>query len=205
MTRQGSEAVGAEFESAGLGEDEYPQPRLGQRLKAIREAGGYSLAEVSRRTDISRSFLSLVENGQNEITIGRLIRLIGLYKVHLGDFFMSLGSEQRHIVRREERRRLLSPTEQMRYYLLAPDKERSMLPLFVEFEPYGQLAEMGRHPGEEVIHVLEGEVSLKLEGDEATVLRPGDTAWFDGNRGHFVSNPAGSIAKLISVTSPPNL
>jgi transcriptional regulator with XRE-family HTH domain len=186
-------------------EDNAMQPVLGQRLRAIRMARGFSLAEVSRETNISRSFLSLVEKGQNEITIGRLVRLVGFYGVHASDFFAYLEGTSRNIVRREDRRNIPSPQEHMEIHLLAPDDERTMLPMSVDFEPGGGLAEMGRHGGEEFIHVLEGEVILQLEGDEPVVLRTGDTAWYSGEQGHSLTNATDGLARLIAVMSPPNL
>jgi transcriptional regulator with XRE-family HTH domain len=182
------------------------QPLLGQRLKAIRVARGLSLAEVSRQTSISRSFLSLVENGQNEITIGRLVRLVGFYGVHISDFFAELEVTQHNVVRHAERRRIPSPEESLAMYLLAPDESRSMLPMSVEFEPGGGFSEPGRHPGEEFIHVVEGAVILRLEGEEQPiVLHPGDTAWYSGEHGHTVTNGVDARTRIIAVISPPNL
>ena len=181
------------------------QPQLGQRLREIRDARGLSLAEVSRETGISRSFLSLVENGQNEITIGRLVRLVGFYGVHVSDFFARLVKEPEYVVRREDRREIPSPKEHITFYMLAPDGERTMMPLIGEFAPGGGLAEKGRHPGEEFVHVLEGELVVQLEGEEPIVLHAGDTAWYSGQQGHRLRNATDRPTRIIAVISPPNL
>lgn len=182
------------------------QPLLGQRLKAIRVAKNLSLAEVSRQTNISRSFLTLVENGQNEITVGRLIRLVGYYGVHISDFFAEMSAKSHNVVREADRRRIPSPNEHLQMFLLAPDGARTMLPMIVEIEPGGGFSEAGRHPGEEFIHVLEGEIVLELEGDETpTILGVGDTAWYSGELGHKVANGAATSSRIIAVISPPNL
>ena len=54
-------------------------------MRAARLARGFSLGQVAAATDISRSFLSLVENGKSDITIGRLTRLIDHYGISVAD------------------------------------------------------------------------------------------------------------------------
>jgi transcriptional regulator with XRE-family HTH domain len=175
-------------------------------LRAIRLARNLSLAEVSRQTDISRSFLSLVENGQNEITIGRLMRLMRCYGIHVSDFMSQLEGQQRDVIRREDRRTIPSPDEHLAMHLLATDESRSMLPMIVEFAPGGGFVEPGHHPGEEFVHVIDGEVVLQLEGDaEPIVLRSGDTAWFPGEQGHTLTNGVDAVTRIIAVVSPPIL
>src|SRR4051812_17974209 len=72
--------------------DEYVQEsamrtelNLGTTLRAIRTSRRLSLADVADATQISPSFLSLVELGKSDITIGRLTRLADFYKVSFSD------------------------------------------------------------------------------------------------------------------------
>src|SRR3954471_20515085 len=58
---------------------------LGLRLRQLRLARSLSLAEVAQATNISASFLSLVENGRSDVSIGRLTRLVQFYGVSLSD------------------------------------------------------------------------------------------------------------------------
>jgi predicted transcriptional regulator len=57
---------------------------LGRRLRAFRATRGLSLANLAKKTGISSSFLSLVEQGKSDITITRLLRLAKFYEVGLG-------------------------------------------------------------------------------------------------------------------------
>ena len=65
---------------------------LGGRLKAVRRARRLSLADVSEATDVSASFLSLVENDKSDIAIGRLVRLIEFYGISIGDLLPGEGT-----------------------------------------------------------------------------------------------------------------
>jgi quercetin dioxygenase-like cupin family protein/DNA-binding Xre family transcriptional regulator len=184
--------------------DHNVQPTLGERLREVRERRGNSLAEVSRATSISRSFLSLVENGKSDITIGRLTRLVRFYDIHVGDFLRGDDSGPPGVVRRAEQRHV--PTaEGIDFYLLSPDADHEMLGMLAVFAPGARMAEMGRHPGEEVVHVLDGRIEVRLEGQAPVVLEPGDSITFSGEQGHLLSNVADDAARIIAVVTPPNL
>ena len=58
---------------------------LAARLKQLRAEHGLSLSQLARATGISSSFLSLLEQAQSDITIGRLARLAEFYDVELAD------------------------------------------------------------------------------------------------------------------------
>lgn len=54
-------------------------------MRALRRTRGLSLADVGEATRISPSFLSLVEKGKSDITIGRLVRLVEFYGISIND------------------------------------------------------------------------------------------------------------------------
>lgn len=179
------------------------QPALGVRLKTIRGERGLTLASVARETGISRSFLSLVESGSNEISISRLVRLLRAYDVHIGDVLDDIADDDYDLIRHSERRSVLGKGERVGVYALSHDAGRSMAPMVVEFEPGEGVFDYGRHPGEEFIHVLDGAVELNVTpATEWTELQAGDTVWFSGRRGHRVRNSSDDPARILTVISP---
>jgi transcriptional regulator with XRE-family HTH domain len=181
-------------------------PGLGSALRAVRRAKSLSLSEVAAATGISASFLSLVENGKSDITIGRLVRLVTFYGVHLADLVPVQPAAEPDLVRKSEQRTLPSPAEGIQFRLLAPSMEGTMMPMIVEFEPSAHLAEFGRHPGEEFVHVLRGTMELELEGSEPRILRSGDSAYYSAERPHLFRNASDTASlRIICVDSPPNL
>jgi transcriptional regulator with XRE-family HTH domain len=84
---------------------------LGSALRAARQAKSLSLSEVTAATGISSSFLSLVENGKSDITIGRLVRLVTFYGIHLADLVPVAPAAEPDLVRKSEQRTLPSPAE----------------------------------------------------------------------------------------------
>ncbi|HKI92827.1 MAG TPA: cupin domain-containing protein, partial [Gaiellaceae bacterium] len=162
---------------------------LGARLREVRKARRLSLATVAEATGISASFLSLVENEGSDITIGRLVRLIEFYAISITDLVPGrTAAGYPEIVTPAERQYVHSPAEGIDVYLLTADTRHRMMPHEVAFKPGAKLAEHGRHPGEEWVLVLEGELLLELEGAQPHLLRTGDTAYYPGERPHLFSN-----------------
>jgi quercetin dioxygenase-like cupin family protein len=182
-------------------------PTLADGLRAVRRSRGLSLANVAAATDISASFLSLVEQGKSDITIGRLVRLVDFYGISINDLLPGTdGPSFPEVVRRPERRLVHSPAEGIHVFLLSGDTRRTMMPMLLEFEPGAHLAEHGRHEGEEWVHVLDGTLSLELKGAEAQLLRAGDSGYYPADRPHMFRNGSESDRlRLICVDSPPNL
>jgi quercetin dioxygenase-like cupin family protein len=179
---------------------------LGPSLRSARNAMSLSLSDVATATGISASFLSLVENGKSDITIGRLVRLVAFYGLHLNDLLPAVPATDPDIIRKAEQRTLPTAAEGIQFRLLAPDSRGSMMPMVVEFEPSAHLAEFGRHAGEEFVHVLQGKLELELEGSEPRILQAGDSAYYSAERPHLFRNASDTARlRIMCVDSPPNL
>lgn len=182
------------------------QPGLGERLRTLRAARRLSVRQVAEAAGISPSFLSLVETGRSDITIGRLVRLVEFFEITLRELISQEPRADAHIVRRDEIRLIRSTVEGIDVHLLSPDTDRTMMPMLLTFDPGAALAEEGKHPGEEWVHVLDGELVLELEGLEPRILRTGDSAYYASTHPHAFRN--GSMTRplrVVCVDTPPNL
>jgi len=66
---------------------------LGERLKDARKRVGYSQQEIADELDVSRSAVSKIESGQQNIDSIQLRVLSGLYGVKLRDLLSEPGEE----------------------------------------------------------------------------------------------------------------
>ena len=147
-----------------------------------------SLSDVARETNVSASFLSLVENGKSDIAIGRLIRLLSFYAIPVSDVLDDPAPADTHIVRSDEDRLLPSTQEGIEWFLLTSDTKHQMMPMLIVFEPGAHLAEPGFHKGEEFVHVLDGSLSLELEDGGIHLLSSGDSAYYSAEQHHLFRN-----------------
>ena len=183
-----------------------PLPGLGPALRAIRKAQGLSLSQAGEQTGLSKSFLSLVEQGRSDITLGRLMRLVKFYGVGLADLIPEhADGADGVVVRADQRRQIALPAEGLELTLLTPDPKRTMMPVWSSFAPGGHTESHVVHEGEEFVWVLEGRLALDLDGSEPITLDEGDCAYFDASRAHRYRNVAEATTKAFAVISPPTL
>lgn len=133
---------------------------IGERLHRVRLQRHMSLRDVAAAAGLSPSFVSLVERGETEIAISRLIRLADACGVVLVDLLDTVhepavefvpGEQGRHVPRDEDDVEVI--------YLASPSW--SMQPFKVELGPGATLDSLA-HPTEEFVHPM------------PTFRRPGD-------------------------------
>ena len=177
--------------------------QVGAQLRTLRKERELSLEQVADATGVSRSFLSLVETGRSDITLGRLMRLVQFYEIRISDLLPEPPSSDPRVVRVYERKRVSSPNEGIDVYLLTRDTDRVMMPILTVFEPGGENTEHNVHAGEEFVHVIEGALMIELAGEERIILREGDSAYYRADRPHLFRNIAEGTTRLIEVLTPP--
>ena len=162
------------------------QPELGQRLRELREESGLALHEVADQTGVSKSFLSLVEKGQSDLSVNRFMRICEFYGVKPSTFLRSAGASDGQAAH------YLSPSEGSEIITLRPsDAATSLLPALTIYKP-GAKTEMFQHSGDEFVFVVEGRVRLVFgaeQGDEAILLRERESYYFSAERPHRFENP----------------
>jgi transcriptional regulator with XRE-family HTH domain len=180
------------------------ESHVGDRLRSLRQERGLSLAEVAEGTGISTSFLSLVETGRSDITLGRLMLLVKFFDTSVEELLPEAPSFDTGLVRQDDRRHVTSPAEGMDVFLLSPDTERTMMPLIVLFAPQSGHLERAIHDGEEFLHVLEGALEVTVD-EERTELGEGDSFYFAADRPHLLRNTSDGTTRIFAVVSPPSL
>ncbi len=80
-------------------------------------------------------------------------------------------------------------TDLQRHDLSAPGRE--MIQVRVDFDP-GAVAPRHKHPGEEIIYVLEGTLEYEVEGKPPATLRAGDVLFIPAGTIHAARN-VGSV------------
>jgi quercetin dioxygenase-like cupin family protein len=85
--------------------------------------------------------------------------------------------------------------ELQRHDLATPEREAVLAR--GEFAP-GAAVPRHTHPGDEVGYVLEGEVTIELDGKPPLKLKAGDSFFVPAGQVHFASNTGTAVAAILS-------
>jgi transcriptional regulator with XRE-family HTH domain len=186
--------------------------RPGAALKAFRERNGWTLAEVGRRTGMTISTLSKVENDRVSLNFEKLTRLssgLGLDMASLLSGQPLPTAETVSACRRSTTRKgeeTVTETASYNHLYLATDLlNKRFNPTIVEprarsIEEFGELI---RHPGEEFAFVLEGSTELHSCTYAPLILNAGDSVYFDSGMGHAFLAVGSQPCRLLLVSSAP--
>jgi transcriptional regulator with XRE-family HTH domain len=178
--------------------------RIGNRVRARRKELSLSLEELARRTDLTASFLSLIERDLNNPSLDSLRRIAEALEVPLFYFSESNGHSN-PVVRREERVRITFPPGNLTTELLVPNL-RNRLEVFIACaaSSAGNIARTPKHDSEECIYLMEGSLRVLL-GDGEYRLNRGDSIYFHGSSLREINALGKKDAVFISIITPPVL
>ncbi|MFI7576877.1 helix-turn-helix domain-containing protein [Micromonospora sp. NPDC049497] len=169
---------------------------VGPRLRALREQGGATLAQLSRATGISVSTLSRLESGQRRPTLELLLPLARAHQVPLDELVDAPPTGDPRVHPRPVRR------HGMTYLPLTrrPGGVRAYKLIIPAATPRGE-PDPRSHEGHEWLYVLSGRLRLVL-GEHDLVLTDGEVAEFDTRVPHWLANPADEPVELLILFGP---
>ncbi|WP_226575522.1 helix-turn-helix domain-containing protein [Acuticoccus sediminis] len=187
------------------GADPYDR-RVGQRIRERRKARRMTLEDVASACGISTAQLSMIERGLASPSVKGLREICRTLDINLLWLFeeeADRGPEAGLIVRRHRRKHFDLAQKKMHKELLTPDFSGRLQFLWIEMQPGSSSGpDPYAHDGEETGLVLEGRMSLVVDGAEF-ILDEGDSFRFESHRPHRFSNAGDTLCKVIWVCTPP--
>lgn len=161
---------------------EWSPARLGVAIRAGRARLGISVSELGRRSGLSQSFLSAVEAGQSDISVGRLIRVAQALGMRLPDLLEGTARSGLNLVLAGEGAPVPTPTEDLRIWLLSPSIDNARSYAFCTLER-GSVVEptLDLRGTEYFVYMLEGAARVELSSGETATLQPGDSVSYQSD------------------------
>src|SRR5690606_24734949 len=181
--------MGTMVTSSAKDPEKWHRSSVGRVLSRLRRENRWTLAEVSKRTGVSISALSKIENNVSLPAYGVLTRLAD----GLGVDFVELLGERPPAFAPGMRTVTISgqgvpyDTPIGRYLAVGAElAAKKMQPMVVTVPPKKKRAPQFRssHSGEEFLYVLEGTVEFYYEPHAPLILNQGDSVYFDGASRH---------------------
>jgi transcriptional regulator with XRE-family HTH domain len=173
---------------------------IGPKIRRLRQLKGLSLQQLGERSDISAAAIHKIERNGMVPTITTLMKLAVALNRPLSYFvdedtntdspvvFIGAG-ERRPVFTSKAGLELNSITGPYGRFFLAGAS--------ASIEPQAHSgAKAMEHPGEELVHLLEGKLEFEIDG-ETFSLSPGDSLHFRTDRPHRWRNPGRRPAKAV--------
>ena len=195
-------------EKAASGQPGSPAENLGAAVRQARERRGLSLRELARRMEVSPSFVSQVERGKANPSVGTLYSLVSVLGVSLNEL---LGGPEEPpsagdpttwprivapVVRAGKRGRV--PMSGVVWERLTADDPLVDF-LHVEYGPGSASCppdDMVRHGGREYGVIISGRLEVQV-GFDSYSLEAGDSIHFDSTTPHRLSNPHAEVCRAV--------
>lgn len=174
---------------------------LGLQLKALRNQHGWTLEQLSSRSELSEPYLSRLESGSRQPSLAALLTLARVYDIPLAELLGDSEPQSARCTIVRAGGTLPRAGNSLKYRPVSGGAELADLQAFeVSLPPSRDLKKFNHHEGEEWLYVLEGRLGLIFANEEHW-LESGDSVHFDARIGHRLVTGKIDGAKLLLVAS----
>lgn len=170
---------------------------LGRRLRDRRQSLGLTLKDVADRAGLSLGFISQIERGIAAPSLSSLVSVSRVLGDEVGEFLAQPHGDKSY-TRHQQRAVYAIGANSLSYERVSSSFSGNILRSVIIHEPPGHRDEPIAHEGEEMFYVLEGTVTVEVQG-EPTVLQVGDSIHFQSAKMHSTWNHSTKPAVLLWV------
>lgn len=173
---------------------------IGAKLKQLRLQCGMTQEEVADRCELTKGYISQLENELTSPSIATLGDLLAALGSDLASFFHEDAEEQIVWTAADFFEKV---TEESTLTWLVPNSQKNeMEPIMLTLQANASTSKDMPHEGEEFGFVLEGSVMLHL-GKAHYLVKRGGAFYFSSGKEHYLENKNSKPAKLLWISSPP--
>ncbi len=174
----------------------------GTRLRDLRKQNGLTQQELADRAELTKGFISQLEQGQVTPSLVTLLDLIECLGTTPSDFFRAAGGEK-IVYGDKDYFEKVDEAGNSTEWLVPSAQSNQMEPVLVTIQPHSALPVDDPHNGEEFGYVLSGRIALYRQETRFDV-RSGESFYYEADKPHRIENPGSRPARLIWVTTPPS-
>ncbi len=174
-------------------------PNVSQILKRMRLSRKLSIRDVAKGSDLSASFLSAVERGESDVSIGRLARIAEFFDQDLGSMLGYSTRLSRPSFVGKSDRVMLNRGKGVRYELIRLPGLHLEFGV-IAFEPRSAFRDELTHEGVDTLYVTSGEIVLRVNEVDYR-MRAGDCTVYSAAYAHTMRNDSARPASVVGVTT----
>lgn len=176
---------------------------VGQKIRELRKAKGFSLKQVAEGAGVSASLVSQVENNRVDPSLSTLRKIALTMGVPVFALIAESSPNDASLVSKEKRRRVNFPGGGLEYEIIHSELTKKMGIMIGTLQPGGMTSEEPlAHDGEECLVILKGAVRVEFLQSRRE-LKEGDSLYFDSSAPHRLVNPHKKICQYYLIITPP--
>lgn len=180
------------------------KPIIGQKIKNLRLAAELTQSELANRAQLTKGFISQIENDQTSISLDSLIDILEALGVSPSEFFADQDDGDRISFTPDDRIPLPGRGASIFDLLVPGSTNYSMDPSYVSLEPEEALPAEEPHSGEEFGYVLAGQLIIRFGTATYRVKKDG-CFYFEADKKHQFLNKGKNRTTFIWVVTPPQM
>lgn len=175
---------------------------IGERLKRLRMINSLTQEELASRADLTKGYISQVENDATCPSIATLKDILDVFGVSMQEFF-TVPVETEVVFGSDSRVQSTDDDDPVMVELLVPGAQnRELDPALVTLKPGAEMDLQDVHEGEEFGYLLRGCIEVCLD-DKVYTVKKDECFLFASDRRHTVRNVGKGMAKILWVVTPP--
>lgn len=176
---------------------------IGNKLKALRNKKGLTQEELADRCELSKGFISQLENDLTSPSIATLMDILQCLGTDLKDFFTDRTEEQVVFGEADYFEKQDKELHNTVEWIIPNAQKNQMEPIRVTLAAGGSTYPDLPHEGEEFGYVLSGTIYIIL-GSRTLKAKKGESFYFRPDSNHYIKAGEKTGAVFLWVSTPPN-
>lgn len=175
---------------------------IGSKIKEIRILNGLTQEELADRSELSKGFISQLENDLTSPSISTLEDILQCLGMTISEFFACEEEATQVVFGHEDYFEKIDEELKNKTEWIVPNAQKNIMePIKLTLEAGGQTYPDNPHEGEEFGYVLKGEITLVI-GKDKHRAKSGEAFYYIPDKKHYITSKKG--AEILWVSAPPS-
>ncbi|MEE0797594.1 MAG: helix-turn-helix domain-containing protein [Anaerovoracaceae bacterium] len=175
---------------------------IGSKIKELRVLNGLTQEELADRSELSKGFISQLENDLTSPSISTLEDILQCLGMTISEFFSGEEEPAQVVFKDEDYFEKIDEDLGNKTEWIIPNAQKNMMePIRLTLSPGGSTYPDNPHEGEEFGYVLRGEIIIAI-GKEKHRAKAGESFYYTPDKNHYITSKKG--AEILWVSTPPS-
>lgn len=175
---------------------------IGQKIRELRTLNGLTQEELADRSELSKGFISQLENDLTSPSISTLEDILQCLGMTISEFFAREEEQVQVVFGKDDFFEKIDEELKNKTEWIIPNAQKNMMePIKVTLKAGGKTYPDYPHEGEEFGYVLKGEITIFV-GKEIYKAKSGEAFYYTPDKEHYITSKKG--AEILWVSTPPS-